>query len=320
MKTKIKTLRLNQVDRQDLTYAVHYQLTNLSLNQAVGEVGLLSLPALQEKGEGSYRIVRGFRRINALKAAEIHGFEGVVIEENRSAVDLLTEAVFDNLDRLHPVDKALIVGKLSGFLPGEGIIRRFFASLGLHPTEGNLERQLMLDSLEPAVKDSMIKGLIHETAAVRLSRLPSGQRPVLCQLLTSLRLSVSKQLEIIEQMGELAERRETTVKEIVATAALQKILQDDRLSLPQKAEGVRQWLKNELQPALSVYEASFEQKRKKISLNRKVRLTAPPYFEGSDFRIDFSCRSLEEFRESVEILKKAADRRELEDILCLNLF
>jgi len=99
---------LNQVDFEDLTFINRLSMDNSELNElkeSISSIGLLNIIYLQEKEEGTFRIISGLRRISAIRELyiekkEVKAKDRVVIFDKNTPYSLLdTISVDENLKR-----------------------------------------------------------------------------------------------------------------------------------------------------------------------------------------------------------------------------
>lgn len=99
---------LNQVDFEDLTFINRLSMDDTELNElkeSIEAIGLLNIIYLQEKEEGTFRIISGLRRISAIRELyeerkEVKAKDRVVIFDRNTPYSLLdTISIDENLKR-----------------------------------------------------------------------------------------------------------------------------------------------------------------------------------------------------------------------------
>jgi hypothetical protein len=96
-----------------------------------------------------------------------------------------------------------------------------------------------------------------------------------------------------------------------------QLLEDDRLSGPQKIERVRHQLRARRYPRLHAHEQQFQDALRRLRLPPQISWQPPPYFDGHQYQVSFRFATDEELRHIAQRLLDAACGPEIEKLLAL---
>jgi ParB family chromosome partitioning protein len=168
--------------------------------------------------------------------------------------------------------------------------------------------------LEEEIKMGLAKGEMSKEAAPMLLKFSGKERTLLFHFITRLKLSRSKQAEVIENISVIKERDKIAIDEILNSEEVEEILSDRRMGLIDQGDRVRDYVRKLRYPQLTKAYEDFSEKKERLKL-KGIDLIPPPYFEGEEFRINFSFNTLPEFKKRLEILQAIADKEEFKEIL-----
>jgi hypothetical protein len=125
-------------------------------------------------------------------------------------------------------------------------------------------------------------------AAAQLADWPGEDRQAILPFLAQLPWSLSKQLELIENLFTLSRRAGTTPGQILGRAEVQATFHHATLTAVQKVHHLREQLRQWCFPRLSSTQEQFEGHLKALGLYQQpdLRLIPSPDFEDSTFRLD----------------------------------
>jgi hypothetical protein len=126
-----------------------------------------------------------------------------------------------------------------------------------------------------------------------------------------LKVSVSTQAEIVEYVTEIAIRENLTIKEVVSSDEVSAVLSSKTLNTPQKADAVKRCLRERRYPRLTEKEKEFARTLKQVKLGPSIRLTPPPFFEGSHYQVTLRFKNAGELKRDLHQLEKLLSNRSL---------
>jgi hypothetical protein len=218
--------------------------------------------------------------------------------------------LYDNLTTrsFNDVEKAMILSRLSGYLPEERIIQSYMPMLHLPSHRETLQLFLQIEGLDGVLKRSVATGAVSLKALEHLITLDEVSRNALTVLFSNLRFSFNNQLKCIEYMSELSSKESTDISRLMLDEPIQEIIRDPQMNQPQKVKGLMAHLKSRRYPALTRYEEAFQQQISKLPLPDGVTFRHAPYFETSEMWLEVV------FREGRELKKRLRALSDLEGL------
>ena len=172
--------------------------------------------------------------------------------------------------------------------------------LNTHARE--LYRYLQMGELPDEAKEALAKEDLTVDAALLLLEFdPPARIPVL-RFLLELRLTASRQKEVLELIYEICRREAVTSLDIIMDQAVTEINSRKELSQPQKSFFVYQWLRKRRYPRLCETENNFTTWLKELHLESTITVQPPPYFEGKIRSVRFTAASHQEMGKALERL------------------
>ncbi|MFZ5517251.1 MAG: ParB/RepB/Spo0J family partition protein [Candidatus Zhuqueibacterota bacterium] len=313
-----KIIRLDQIDWSDRSYIYAFEPPISEMIQSIRQIGLLNPPILEETMPETYRIVSGLRRIIALDHLGHHEFPAKIYSEAGPGPDLnlFLLNLYDNaaIRKFSIVEKAHILDRLTRLfqMTGQEIYERIFPLLELGRNPQVLTRYLKLVSADDSLKVALVADEISPDTVLQLLDLSLDDRKNVFQLFQQLKIGKNNQKEVLRLLIDISNRDEMPVSRIIDQPAFARIMTDEKLTLPVKANLVKESLKKLRYPRLSQAEMQFDLLKKKMKLPPTIRLSPPPYFEGDKFSVEFSFRNKSEFERALKILNSMAEEKELE--------
>lgn len=317
MGLKTKRIYLNQLDFKDRTFLLSYGYDIHPLKQSIGRVGLLNPPVLRKKSDATYQIVCGYKRALALKQLGVSSFRCALLPSERNDDECLLLNIYDNVSHreLNPIEKSITINKLKSYFTEKDIVQNFLPALKLQPHMTQLNVFQPLCKLEKGIQTAILEGRISEHTATKLSRMDRASRRALGKLFVMLRLSVSKQMEVLQYVSEIAIRENRSVGNVVSMPQMSAVLKNEKLSQHQKGEAVRTYLRELRYPLLTEKEKAFNRSIRKLKLSPDVSLKAPPFFEGDHYHISFHFKDLNGLTKRLQELESLLNNRSLINII-----
>jgi hypothetical protein len=152
----------------------------------------------------------------------------------------------------------------------------------------------------------------------RLSAVPVEVQRKLAELLTAVRLSASRQREVLDLAEDLAAMTDAGPGEIFSRQEIGSVLQNSRLSPFQKGEQIYELLYRWRYPRLSAAEENFRTGARSLRLPDSVHISPDPHFETPRLRVEFDAASPQRFREIAAALREASEEPALEKLFEVN--
>jgi ParB family chromosome partitioning protein len=309
MKQTAETIPLTEIDLNDSEFLLSFGYDRRPLKQSLDRAGLINPPVVRKKPEGGFQIICGYKRIEALAGLSASSFSCRILPPGTDDMECLLLNLYDNLSHrlFNPIEKSMAIQRLEKFFTEEKIITDFLPLLKVNPHKSQLELLKPLCTLERSTKDAVVTGVIDVHTARKLAQMDSEDREVLSSLLSTLRLSVSKQAALIEYVSEIALREHLSREEVAGSSRIQSVIEDEHLNLPQKADFILRYLRERRYPQLTAKENTFKQHCKEFNLPSDVQFTPPPHFEGNRYCLTLHFVSLQQLREQLSGLESFLD-------------
>jgi len=292
-----RSLPLKEIVFDDHTFCLSYPCRAMNLISSIDLVGIINPPVVREVAEG-YQIVCGRGR---LEAARKLGHAETICKVLPPWVDdlsCLAIAFEENITTrgFNLVEKALVVEKFLNYLPDEEVIKNVLPRLGLKPHYHHLETLQKINFLEDEAKKLLATEELNPQVAVKLLDWDEKSRQSFLKLVSELRLSFSRQREILELLEDWHRKEGLSPAEILEGEEIRECLIDEKLNPPQKAERLQQILRERLYPTLEEAKKRLETINKKLA-REGARLRPSPSFEKNFWRLEVIFQNVQELQE-----------------------
>ncbi len=317
MKTSTPVLtRIDQIDTTDDRYRITRSTDLDLLSKSVDRVGLLNFPILEQTGTG-YRIVTGFGRIRACRRLGWEKIETRVLPPASSAMECLMISITDNAFTrpLNVMEEAVAIVKLSAFCFEDHLLNEIAASLGLSVNPQLIRKYRKVCGLPEAVQHQVAADTIALTVALELETVDTASASAIARLFEMLRPTLNQQLELLDNMRDIAANEEKLLADLLDEAPIKDIVYRERLDRKQKIAMLRDTIRDRRYPALSRAEKDFHLHRQALNLPDGLTLLAPKNFESPDYSMIVAFRSTSDLTEKARQLQTLSCHPELHSIL-----
>jgi len=234
----------------------------------------------------------------AVKELGWHNIVCHVLPDSFSLFNALLFNLNDNLlhRQLNNIEKGMILQRLTRFISTEEIVTNFMPILGIPSNKQQLELFLCFEELEERIKISVAMEQLSIRVAGLLRYLEKNDRLEINDLFTSLKWSFNQQWETIQWIKEIASREGRSIKEIIDSKDTKEVLHNTTINKPQKIKAIVKILKFRRFPSLSKAEKLFNKGISNLSLPLGVKITPPPFFEGTDYKLEITFRKGEDLK------------------------
>jgi hypothetical protein len=305
MEFSSKKISVAAIDLQDRSFKIRVDTGDDELKESVEKTGIINCPYLMFlKDEAKYKIVCGFRRIKAASDLGLKDITANIIDDYSDEKELFLLALHDNLAGLplNLVEKANAVKSLLKYFQEEEVIKKYLPLLGLPPVFSCLEELLLIEGLDSEIKQGIVNGTVAKKNGLSLSGLGSDGL-LLYRLFMQVNLSTSKQAEIIDSCCDILRRDRLSIPEIINEKEITEALSREDLTLSQKGDKIRLFLRKKRFPMLIILEDRFLNLKKKLGLSKNIRFEPPPSFEGDVYSLQLNFRNVEELKSSADRVK-----------------
>ncbi len=315
-----KTIPLSSVDLEDRLFVITFAPDLGPLRDSLARAGMIHPPLVQAaSSDGRYRVVSGFKRI---LAARDLGWSRLVVDLTRAEEDdleLFLLCLDENLGSrpLNVVEKALALDKLGHQFqcPQEELLDVHLPRLGLGSDPKTLALYLALAGLEEEIQQGLAADELSLSAAHRLTTLTAEERLAFFRLVHQLRPGKNLQRELLTFLQDIGRREKTAIDVLLAEEQIASLIDDGNVPAPQRLNTIRESLLRRRYPRFSEALDRYEQLRRQFHLPPRTALSAPPFFEGGDWRLAVTFRSKEELEQVKETLRELIDHPLLEQLL-----
>jgi ParB-like chromosome segregation protein Spo0J len=298
------TVKLNMLDLDDSSFRLSYGFDLEPLIHSIRRIGLINPPLLRKRTDGRYQIVCGYKRIRALQELGVSSVACNLVPPETSDEACLLLSLYDSSAHreLNPIEKSLALNRLLSYYREEKIVSDFLPLLKLQPHSTQFKAYQPLCLLDREIRDAVVAGIIEVHSALSLARLDPESRAFLAHLLINLRLSVSKQAEVITSVMEIGMRDGVSPQALTGEPAIQAILKNDKLNRPQMGDAVLRRLREKRYPLLTAKEKQVKGVLSKIKLPRGASITPPPFFEDNRYCLSVYFTGWKELKERLDEL------------------
>jgi len=298
MRFKQKIVKLSLIDSNDDSFRITTQINIDHLMVSIDNVGVLNLPLLIEKNSG-YKIVCGFRRIEACRRLGWTDVEARILDSDTKRLECIKYAITDNsLQRpLNLIEQSRSINMLYGFFKDVGALGKSLSVMGLPDNPSIIKKIKELYHLPKFVQSGILSNTISLAMALELGRLQLEAGECLAKLFQTLTLSLNKQREILSLVKEISLREDISILKVLENDNLQKILTHKNLDRNQKIREIRIYLKQRRFPFITAAEKEFEKHVKKLKLGSGTKLIPPDNFEGTTYTLKLFFKNLIELKD-----------------------
>ena len=299
---RLEEVPLAQIDLAEAAEGMTTAPARERLAASLKEVGLINPPWLRcQAGGQRFRVVTGARR---LKAAADLGWQAITVrlvpEDTPDFYCLLVHLMDNAFTRgFNLREQAALAVRLLGHCDRETVAAKYLPYLGLPPSQAHLARLVKTASLEAPWQEMAAAGRLALTAAARLTDWDPEDRAAAWPFLDSLRMSQSKQEEILDQVALLARREGISPAAVLAREELRGVLADPDRTPQERAAAVRRQMHRWVSPRLAAAREAFETALARLGWKGlpRVRLHPPPAFEGPDFQLEIKFQDAPELEQ-----------------------
>jgi hypothetical protein len=302
-----KPIALSRISEDPGPYCMSFRFELGPLIRSIEKIGLIH-PPLVVKGDGDcLDVVIGYRRILALKSLKCEEAPMKDLSDlGLQPLDLLLFNLYDNLSirPFNVVEKGMILNRLKPHLSEEEILKGFMPLLGLPPHEEARKIYGKLEALDPELKASSAEGDLALKTIKALLETDPNSRGALFEWIKDLRFNFNQQLLFVENTEDISVMEEISVPQVLRDKSLMGVRGDEKLNTPQKAKRVLALLKSKRFPLLTRSEEAFEKEISSLGLPERVKISHPPFFEDSHYRLEILFENGRKLEETIKQLDR----------------
>lgn len=305
------------IDVLDERYRVSLSAASPELIESIRMLGIIT-PPLLERIPAGFRIVCGFKRIQACMQLNINRVPARVLAHGRvPEIDLLRIAIADNALKggLNLMETAVATGKFMDRLEDERDLPEAAAGAGIRITPDLARKYLRLQSLPETIQRMVYHDMTSMKVAFELGTLNQQDADTLANLIETLRPTASQQLEILAHLKALSALQKSSVSDVLLRLPATPILEDERLDRKAKIHHLRREIRKARYPHLTRFETAFRENREKLDLPSGLSLIPPPGFESPAYTFALEFETCGELAQKADYLGVLSNHPALREIL-----
>ncbi len=295
------TVRLEELEWADDRFAIpSYRAAEL--DWSLQRFGLLQPPWIWQRKEDKPVIVDGFKRLRWLREAGEEAVMALVFPPSMGESELWLRRIAAKLYGPPPnvAEKAQLVARLAQLECRQEERPELLRLLQVAPRAEVIEQWKILAGSDRSLLEAAAAEQVSDRAALSLAQWEESSRRQALVLLRELRCSASIQMQILEQIGEIALAADQPLSWVLQDAGLREIRDRADWNHRQKTQAVRDFLRGRRFPRLQRREQQFARDLQKASLPAAVKLIPPPAFEGARWQLQITFSQSEELAPLLE--------------------
>jgi ParB-like chromosome segregation protein Spo0J len=315
LKSSLVNIAISNIDLTPGPFCMSFNFNLEPLKASIKKFGVINPPYLLRNSDNNFLVVAGYRRLMAVKELGWHNIVCNILPDAFSLFNALLFNLNDNLihRQLNNIEKGMILQRLTRFISTEEIVTNFMPILGIPSNKQQLELFLGLEGLEERIKIFVAMEQLSIRVAGLLRYLEKNDRLEINDLFTSLKWSFNQQWETVQWIKEIASREGRSIKEIIDSKDIKEVLGNTTMNKPQQVKAIVKILKFRRFPSLSKAEKLFNKGIFNLSLPLGVKIIPPPFFEGTDYKLEVTFRKGEDLKDKLADLYNLPELKQIPD-------
>jgi ParB-like chromosome segregation protein Spo0J len=315
LKSSLVNIAISNIDLTPGPFCMSFNFNLEPLKASIKKFGVINPPYLLRNSDNNFLVVAGYRRLMAVKELGWHNIVCNILPDAFSLFNALLFNLNDNLihRQLNNIEKGMILQRLTRFISTEEIVTNFMPILGIPSNKQQLELFLGLEGLEERIKIFVAMEQLSIRVAGLLRYLEKNDRLEINDLFTSLKWSFNQQWETAQWIKEIASREGRSIKEIIDSKDIKEVLGNTTMNKPQQVKAIVKILKFRRFPSLSKAEKLFNKGIFNLSLPLGVKIIPPPFFEGTDYKLEVTFRKGEDLKDKLADLYNLPELKQIPD-------
>lgn len=297
-----KKVPLGRVSLRDRRFSFSRGGNIETLTRSIREAGLLTPPDLLLEN-GRYIIIRGYRRVRALRRLGHREVAArVFLPEEITPLEAWSMNFFDTLSSrpLNPAETCTAIRQLTDLGgAGEKILKKHLPLLDLPRRGENLDSFLAVAALPEKILDALADGAVTFPSALFLAGLERREQNAAFRFLVKAGLTVSQQREWARLAGDICARDGLPVATVLSSASRSAARRGGRFG-----EAVLQVLRERRFPALAARRKAFQELLRRLRLPSQIQITTHPTFEKGGITVRFTAQSPQAYTRILSLLQR----------------
>lgn len=296
MEYKIKTIPLEVIDSDDLTYQISTSTDYSLLIDSIGKIGLINYPILLKKKK-RFIIICGHLRLSAWRYLQKGPIPVKILGPGTTDLSCIELAISDNsLQRsLNLIEQSRAYQLLLKVMGDSDKLSTFAGSLNL-PTNPVLIRKISrLSKLPTPIQQRILDKTISLSMALELAKLNQETSSFLLELFQNLQPGLNRQREIIITATEIALCEDLSLLQVLQNNSIQEILLHKKWDTSFKLHKLCENLKKRRYPEISNAQEKWANNLKKLKLDKNIKLIPPKHFESMEYQMVLNFKTIKDF-------------------------
>jgi ParB family chromosome partitioning protein len=297
MRCRHKIVNLSEIDFGDDTFRISTNKHVDDLMLSIDHIGILHLPLLLKKGT-SFRIICGFRRIEACRRLNWSKLEAMILDPDTVRLKCIKYAITDNAFQrsLNLIEKSKCIEMLSDFFGDINRLSEELSILGLSEHPSMIKKLKGICHLSEPFQNSILSNTISLPMVLELVGMSEDDAKALIILFNKLKLGLNTQREIATLVKEIAMREDKSILQVIEELDINKTLTNEDLDKNQKVHKIRICLKQRRFPTIAIIEKSYEKYHQKLNLDKRFKLIQPTNFESPTYTLQLSFNNMTQLK------------------------
>ncbi len=307
---------IKKIFLRDERFRISYYFPFHKLKLSLKRIGVINPPLVTTR-DGRLVLVSGWRRVLACRELSFPSIPIYFVEDGDELQTFLL-AFYENLStrEFSLLEKAEILARLKKFGEDEEtIIRHYLPLLDIPSSISHFETYLTFAQFETDVKKAIYEKNMNYTSVQLLTEYTPQERISLLPLIMP--LGQNKTKELLEDILEISKRDSIPVREILSRKELADIWKSENLSLLQKADKIRVFLRRRRYPKLFSWKDSFDSHLRRMKWPEEIMIKPCLFFEEEDLTVSFSFKNKEGFRNRLHRLNELLTKKEFSKLFQL---
>jgi len=313
---EIHSIALSSINPEDSAFRISTRTDTDDLVDTIQQLGLLHPPTIQPH-DSEYRIVSGFRRIEACRQLGWSDIPAFILSPDTPDRGCALLAIADNSFQrlLNPVEISRSLYLLSSHYKDAHMQLKYASLLGLCDHRTHLKKIEKICHLPGQIQDSILADKISLAVALDLSKLDPETAVALNGIIDHLKIGLNKQRQLIGLFKEIALRENRTITDLIHAKEVRQILGNTELDRVQISRQIISYLKQRRTPAIMQFGQDFENQVKALRLGNSASLIPPRDFEGTTYTLTLRFDSHAELKEHQAKIERIVKSVELKKFL-----
>ncbi len=292
----IKNIFTKHIDFADDTFRISNPKPLAMLIDSVKDTGVLN-PSILIANNSRFRIIAGFRRIEACIKAGLEEIYARVLPENTEFSICVKMAISDNsFEReLDLTEQARAFALLSGCCKDKKEISEIAKRLNLPSALHVIEKIMKINDMPDFIRDAIEDKTLALPVAIDLMNFSIKEMRLFTDFFAGLQTSLNRQRHMIELIEEISAREDISISDLLEKdGEIVSVLENVESDNKKKTKTLIEILTKRRYPVLTKTKTEFEKFVKSLDLGENIKLVPPPNFESRLYTLNIAFENTED--------------------------